>query len=158
MSRHLVVRTVVCWHSDVCVQHKEILCLFTCTGVTHLCPVFRQQVLQRLEKENAEGALCCGLPLVDRHKHNKGSRKHKNRNITFCQRNNSILFPMCRSASSLTDIFSCHGSLKGLLHKVAEHLLLFVTGAAEPNDFADLRRVLQSTRCEKLSRLNSRSN
>lgn len=37
-----------------------------------------------------------------------------------------------------TDIFTRHSNLEGLLYKIPEHLVLLVTGPAEPKDFAGL--------------------
>lgn len=56
-----------------------------------------------------------------------------------------------------TDIFICHSDLKGLLDKIVEHLLLLVTGATQPNDFADLCWFLQRDRaiCVENKQLNS---
>lgn len=50
---------------------------------------------------------------------------------------------MCPPKMYLAYIFTCQSSLKGLCDKMAEHLLLLVTGATEPNDFADLSWFLQ---------------
>ena len=36
--------------------------------MAHLSPLFRQQIFQSLEKENADGALRRGFHLFDRHK------------------------------------------------------------------------------------------
>lgn len=42
-----------------------------------------------------------------------------------------------------THIFTRHSNLEGLLYEITEHLVLLVTGPAEPNDFADLLRFLE---------------
>lgn len=43
-----------------------------------------------------------------------------------------------------TDMFTFPHSLKSLSNKVAEHLVLFVSGVAEPDQFAHDCRFLQS--------------
>lgn len=67
------------WHTMRYFVHSRVRVSLHSMRVAHLSPFFRQQVLQSLDEKNAEGAMCCGLYLIDRHRHQReGSPKKIN--------------------------------------------------------------------------------